>query len=155
MSRSQKGAPFTLFAFQDAMTSVCGVVVLITLLLALQLTRAAVQDVHEIENAKKAQELNAEIGKLRERLAIAEAPDDLSKFAAEAASLSRSEIEARLNSARERLKDAERERDWRRRKTPKTPSARISTRRSKGAFCITSPTTARFSRGLSIFPARA
>lgn len=111
MSRSQKGAPFTLFAFQDAMTSVCGVVVLITLLLALQLTRAAVQDVHEIENAKKAQELNAEIGKLRERLAIAEAPDDLSKFAAEAASLSRSEIEARLNSARERLKDAERERD--------------------------------------------
>ena len=65
MSRSQKGAPFTLFAFQDAMTSVCGVVVLITLLLALQLTRAAVQDVHEIENAKKAQELNAEIGKLR------------------------------------------------------------------------------------------
>ena len=98
MSRKQKGAPFTLFAFQDAMTSVCGVVVLITLLLALQLTRAAVEDVREIENAKKAQELNAEIGKLRERLAIAEAPDDLSKFAAEAASLSRSEIEARLNS---------------------------------------------------------
>ena len=77
MSRKQKGAPFTLFAFQDAMTSVCGVVVLITLLLALQLTRAAVEDVREIENAKKAQELNAEIGKLRERLAIAEAPDDL------------------------------------------------------------------------------
>ena len=62
MSRKQKGAPFTLFAFQDAMTSVCGVVVLITLLLALQLTRAAVEDVREIENAKKAQELNAEIG---------------------------------------------------------------------------------------------
>ena len=44
MRRSQKGQPFTLFSFQDIMTSVCGIVVLITLLLALELTRRSLDE---------------------------------------------------------------------------------------------------------------
>ena len=63
MSRKRKGAPFSLFAFQDAITSVCGVVVLITLMLALELTRRVADDTPEQNDPVAAQvkELRAKI----------------------------------------------------------------------------------------------
>ncbi len=39
MRKKKSQAPFSLFAFQDAIASVCGLVVLITLILAVELTQ--------------------------------------------------------------------------------------------------------------------
>lgn len=44
MRRKKKQEPFSLFAFQDAVASVCGLVVLITLILALELTNQIVEE---------------------------------------------------------------------------------------------------------------
>ena len=69
MSRKKGGAPFSLFAFQDAITSVCGVVVLVTLMLALALTQRVVTESESSTVAKsKVDEVRAQVEKLQNDL---------------------------------------------------------------------------------------
>ena len=121
MSRSRKkGAPFSLFAFQDAITSVCGVVVLITLLLAVQLTSRTIESELETEPddslAERAAELREEIAEAREALDAVPTPRisfDASKPYAGLSAVDLrakvSELDARLESARAELERAKSE----------------------------------------------
>lgn len=106
MSRKKGSAPFSLFAFQDAITSVCGVIVLITLMLALNLTRQALVDAQSYENAIVAEEINQQIQRLQETLKEAQTPTEEEKFLIEAASFSLGEIEKRAENTKQKIEDA-------------------------------------------------
>ena len=96
MSRKKSSAPFSLFAFQDAITSVCGVVVLITLLLAVQLTTRAIDEEENVEsNARRVQEIREESEARRQAIKTLEETQILSDVDADLAGLSASDLEAR------------------------------------------------------------
>ena len=109
MRKKDKGAPFSLFAFQDAITSVCGVVVLVTLILSLMLTRMLENDAREIDNAETAKKLEAQIKETREKIELAKVPTPASKFCEEAVGLTMAEVESRLEEAKDNLADAKEE----------------------------------------------
>ncbi len=111
MSRSKKSEPISLFAFQDAITSVCGVIVLITLLLALALARRAMTDEREYANARTVEELSAKIEAARQKIEAASIPNPSDKLLEEAVGLTRPEVEARFKNARSGLNDAEEEKE--------------------------------------------
>lgn len=111
MSRKKVGAPFSLFAFQDAITSVCGVVVLVTLLLALALTQRVVTESETSTVAKsKVDEVRAQVEKLQNDL------DELNARVEETSAVdsagigkSVSEVKAQLANAKKRLDGAKEE----------------------------------------------
>ena len=111
MSRKKSGAPFSLFAFQDAITSVCGVVVLVTLLLALALTQRVVSESEANTVAKsKVDEVRDQVEKLRSDL------DELNARVEETAAVdsagvgkSLAEVKAQLANAKRRLDGAQEE----------------------------------------------
>ncbi len=111
MSRKKSGAPFSLFAFQDAITSVCGVVVLITLLLELALTQRVEVESQASSVAKsKVDEVRARVEKLRSDL------DELNArveetTAVDSAGIGKSlaEVKAQLANAKKRLEGAQEE----------------------------------------------
>lgn len=111
MSRKKSGAPFSLFAFQDAITSVCGVVVLITLLLALALTqRVEVESQASTVAKSKVDEVRAQVEKLQNDL------DELNARVEETAAVdsagvgkSLAEVKAQLANAKRRLEGAQEE----------------------------------------------
>lgn len=103
--RKKEGAPFSLFAFQDAITSVCGVVVLVTLLLALNLTRQAAEETQTAYVAQeRVEETRREVEELRAMLEESERKWDES-FAdkSELLGMDISEAQERVAEARERL----------------------------------------------------
>ena len=108
MSRKRSGAPISLFSFQDAITSVCGVVVLVTLLLAVDLTRRVVdQNATNAQAKEKLEETRREIATLRANLAAADAANaDRERLESQAASMSLEEARRELERARERLEEA-------------------------------------------------
>ena len=72
MSRSKSSPAISLFAFQDAITSVCGVVVLVTLMLALELTkRVELEATPYQESQEYAEKLQGEVDELNARLSQA------------------------------------------------------------------------------------
>ena len=72
MSRSKSSPAISLFAFQDAITSVCGVVVLVTLMLALELTkRVELEATPDQESQEYAEKLQGEVDELNARLSQA------------------------------------------------------------------------------------
>ncbi len=111
MSRKKSGAPFSLFAFQDAITSVCGVVVLVTLMLALSLTQRVTVESESSDVAKsKVEEVRALVEKLQNDL------DELNAHVVETATIdtagigkSVSEVKAQLANAKKRLNGAQEE----------------------------------------------
>ena len=111
MSRKKGGAPFSLFAFQDAITSVCGVVVLVTLMLALALTQRVVTESESSTVAKsKVDEVRAQVEKLQNDL------EELNARVEETAAVdsagigkSVSEVKAQLANAKKRLDGAREE----------------------------------------------
>ena len=112
MRRSQKGQPFTLFSFQDIMTSVCGIVVLITLLLALELTRRSL-DEEEISfesNARRVQEIRKETEERRQAIKALEETQILSVQTADPTGLSAAELQERMDRVESRLESARNER---------------------------------------------
>lgn len=111
MSRKKSAAPFSLFAFQDAITSVCGVVVLITLLLALSLAKRVMSEAETTEVAKsKVDEVRSKVEELRSNLEELDARVDESLDPETlGVGLSVSEVKARLANARRRLDDAREE----------------------------------------------
>lgn len=103
--RKKEGAPFSLFAFQDAITSVCGVVVLVTLLLALNLTRQAAEETQTSYVAQqRVEETRREVEELRAKLEKSEQTWDES-FAekSELLGVSLNEAQERFAEAQERL----------------------------------------------------
>ena len=92
MSRKKQGAPFSLFSFQDAVTATTGVVVLITLLLAIQLASRASGRAQEYQNAVEARKLEQRLKETREKIKIASAPSESTKFVEDAIALSESEL---------------------------------------------------------------
>lgn len=113
MSRKRSGSPISLFSFQDAITSVCGVVVLVTLLLALDLARRAqTEAATQTASRERVEETRKEIETLRNNLAEVQASADFSAEV-DAAGIGMSLQEARqeLNAARRRLDEAQKERD--------------------------------------------
>ena len=111
MSRSKKSEPISLFAFQDAITSVCGVIVLITLLLAITLTRHALIDEQEYANAQTAKELSAEIEATRQKIKAASLPKPSDELLEEAVGLTKLEVEARFKTTQDKLEDAREEKE--------------------------------------------
>ena len=113
MSRKRKGAPFSLFAFQDAITSVCGVVVLITLMLALELTRRVADDTPEQNDPVAAQvkELRAKIAAEREDIEALEsaAPDAGDAVDPQTAGFSFAEVQTNFENVQKRLEAAKAE----------------------------------------------
>ncbi|MBP5620646.1 MAG: hypothetical protein J6X44_01395 [Thermoguttaceae bacterium] len=110
MSRKKSSAPFSLFAFQDAITSVCGVVVLITLLLAVQLTTRAIDEEENVEsNARRVQEIREESEARRQAIKTLEETQILSDVDADLAGLSASDLEARKERVESRLESAKQE----------------------------------------------
>lgn len=112
MRRSQKGQPFTLFSFQDIMTSVCGIVVLITLLLALELTRRSL-DEEEISfesNARRVQEIRKETEERRQAIKALEETQILSVQTTDPTGLSAAELQERMDRVESRLESARNER---------------------------------------------
>lgn len=111
MSRKTTGAPFSLFAFQDAITSVCGVIVLVTLLLALMLTQRVVSETEVKTVAKsKVEETRAQVETLRNNLSELNAQCDASMNADELGiGLSLPEVKGQLANARARLEKAQTE----------------------------------------------
>ncbi|MBQ4081313.1 MAG: hypothetical protein II596_11580, partial [Thermoguttaceae bacterium] len=113
VSRKRKGAPFSLFAFQDAITSVCGVVVLITLMLALELTRRVADDTPEQNDPVAAQvkELRAKIAAEREDIEALEsaAPDAGDAVDPQTAGFSLAEVQTNFENVQKRLEAAKAE----------------------------------------------
>lgn len=113
MSRKRKGAPFSLFAFQDAITSVCGVVVLITLMLALELTRRVADDTPEQNDpvASQVKELRAKIAAEREAIEAVEsaAPDAGDAVDPQTAGFSLAEVQTNFANVQKRLAAAKAE----------------------------------------------
>ena len=112
MSRKRSGSPISLFSFQDAITSVCGVVVLVTLLLALDLARRAQSEAAtQTASRERVEETKKEIETLRANLAEVQASPEFKKEV-DAAGIGMSLQEAReeLASARRRLEEAKKER---------------------------------------------
>ena len=91
-SRKDRASAFSLFSFQDAITSAVGVIVLVTLMLAVRMTQSA-----------------AEKSELERRLERAKLPDSTDEFLDEAIKLDPTEIAARLRAAKRKLTAAERE----------------------------------------------
>ena len=124
MSRKRGGAPFSLFAFQDAITSVCGVVVLITLILALNLTRrVALEDPPETaEIVQRTEELRLKIENVKKEL------DDLEDSFRDVSDdfefdISATDAKRELESSKERLDAARAERERLREKREKERDA--------------------------------
>ncbi|MBR5760115.1 MAG: hypothetical protein IKX88_16125 [Thermoguttaceae bacterium] len=111
MSRKKGSAPFSLFAFQDAITSVCGVVVLITLLLAVQLTTRAIdeEELNVESNAQRVQEIRREAEERRQAIKTLEETQVLSDVDRDVAALSASDLEARKERVESRLESARQE----------------------------------------------
>jgi len=112
MRKSKRDAPFSLFAFQDAITSVCGVVVLITLMLALELTRRATDDEAPVKtDARQVLETRDEIVSLQNEIAslVEESQSNALSFEAASGNLSKSEALDALQEAQKRLEEAQRE----------------------------------------------
>ena len=86
MRRRRSGSPFSLFSFQDAITSVCGVIVLITLLMALDLTRRATEETAPSAVAReRVEETERRIEELRNNLSSVQATLDATAHIDEAA----------------------------------------------------------------------
>ena len=104
MRRKKSQAPFSLFAFQDAISSVCGLVVLITLILALELTKKIVEEATEPPVAETdVKKLNAEIATLKSNLATLE--ETTENWNATARQASRSQFS--VSNAESKLRDAQ------------------------------------------------
>lgn len=104
MRRKKNQEPFSLFAFQDAIASVCGLVVLITLILALELTKKIVEEAAAPPpSAIDVQKLTNEIATLKENLATIE---ETTRNWNEAA-LAASQSEFSLEKAEKELAEAE------------------------------------------------
>lgn len=105
MRRRRSGSPFSLFSFQDAITSVCGVIVLITLLMALDLTRRATEETAPSAVAReRVEETERRIEELRNNLSSVQATLDATAHIDEAAlGMTIEEALAELEAARERL----------------------------------------------------
>ena len=104
MRRKKSQAPFSLFAFQYAISSVCGLVVLITLILALELTKKIVEEatappITEADVSK----LTAEIATLKSNLATLE--ETTANWNAIARQASRSQFST--SNAESELRDAQ------------------------------------------------
>ena len=108
-SRKDRASAFSLFSFQDAITSAVGVIVLVTLMLAVRMTQSAAETARKYENAIVAQELEAKKSELERRLERAKLPDSTDEFLDEAIKLDPTEIAARLRAAKRKLTAAERE----------------------------------------------
>ena len=138
MSRKRKGAPFSLFAFQDAITSVCGVVVLITLMLALELTRRVADDTPEQNDPVAAQvkELRAKIAAEREDIEALEsaAPDAGDAVDPQTAGFSLAEVQTNFENVQKRLEAAKAEEARLRNER----EARTRTRKSVSRSCAKS-----------------
>lgn len=111
MSRKKGAVPFSLFAFQDAITSVCGVVVLVTLLLALNLTKQALLENEEIVNVQRALEISQKIEEKKAELERARRPSESTDFIVQAAGLSSAEIDARKTKAEKEMEEALQEKE--------------------------------------------
>ncbi len=105
MSRKKRGAPFSLFAFQDAITSVCGLVVLITLMLALNLTTSALLDDNERQNAEAAQEIRTRLEETKKKLDEYAKESEAARIDSDMASLTRNEIDELLSQSRQELEE--------------------------------------------------
>ena len=105
MSRKKSASPITLFAFQDAITSVCGVVVLVTLMLALALTQRVVTEAESSTVAKsKVDEVRAMVEKLTADLAELNAQvEEAANVETAGIGLSVSEVKTQLANAKRRL----------------------------------------------------
>ena len=109
--RSRSGSPFSLFAFQDIITSVCGIVVMITLLLTLQLSvRMATTEAEPSPFENDCQELRAKIEEAE--LALLEAKEALKKDQRELRSIPKElqnttieEMNEKIESVRARIED--------------------------------------------------
>lgn len=112
MSRRKESAPFSLFAFQDVITSVCGVVVLVTLILALELTRRVVDDspTPPTSNATEARETREQIERLRVKLASIESSVTTTDPVDATPNVSLDEARSKLTSAKTLLEAAKEER---------------------------------------------
>lgn len=111
MSRKKSSAPFSLFAFQDAITSVCGLVVLITLMLALNLTTDAVLNDakadKERQNAKTLEEVKTRYDEVKKKYdAIVEGAKETNQ-SIETIGLTDAEIAAKLEEAQKELQQEE------------------------------------------------
>lgn len=105
MRRKRSGSPFSLFSFQDAITSVCGVIVLVTLLMALDLTRRVADETQPATVAREqVEETEKRIDELRRNLAAVQAQlDETAKLDEGALGVSLEEVQAQLDAARLRL----------------------------------------------------
>ncbi|MDO5552295.1 MAG: hypothetical protein Q4G68_00910 [Planctomycetia bacterium] len=104
--RRQSTQPFSLFAFQDIITSVCGIIVLITLLLALELaTRILAPEAGETAvTAEAYSAMQEEFAELTAKLE--QARDSLSKnelFQEELITATPAELKAKVEAAQEEL----------------------------------------------------
>lgn len=67
--RRKSASPFSLFAFQDIITSVCGIIVLVTLLLTLELSmRVVSEEVKSSPEAEEYERLQTELEELKSQL---------------------------------------------------------------------------------------
>ncbi len=111
MSRKSKGSPFSLFAFQDAITSVCGVIVLTTLLLAVELTRRSVdEDAPDVEsNAARVREIRSETLARLQAIKTLEETQIIPSADVGSSGLSKAELEERASRVESRLESAKKE----------------------------------------------
>ncbi|MBQ8284958.1 MAG: hypothetical protein IJY15_08870 [Thermoguttaceae bacterium] len=105
MRKKKSQAPFSLFAFQDAIASVCGLVVLITLILAVELTQKIIDEASSPPPTKTdVAKLTNEIATLKSNLAtLAQTLESQTKTAREA-----SQTAFSLESAENERREAER-----------------------------------------------
>ena len=111
MSRRKQGAPFSLFAFQDAITSVCGVIVLVTLMLALSLAQRVMTEAKTSAVASsKVESVREQVETLQSDLEALNAQvEATTSIDSSALGLSLGEVKAQLANARKRLEGANEE----------------------------------------------
>ncbi|MDG2470522.1 MAG: hypothetical protein P8M80_14665 [Pirellulaceae bacterium] len=110
--RHRNDNPFTLFAFQDIITSVTGILILITLILALSLVLEPAAQVSQVQQDGKA--LQAELDQLESDIQALEAQtqidaevlDLLVSFGAESLSDLIAELDSSIEKTRSMLRDA-------------------------------------------------
>lgn len=111
MSRKKSNVPFSLFAFQDVITSVCGIVVMITLIFALQLTSKSIEEEvaaieNDVEKIERLQNLQRQIQEVQKELDALENVEIKSALDQRTLGKSLEEIEEENEQVKKRLQNA-------------------------------------------------